>query len=132
MYRFVTLAALAATLVLTAVIDMAVRANTSGLFASSLAPWPTWLGMTATIGLTAGFAYLALRWSPPDLGLSFVIIAVGAIVGYGWPIAYSLGIIVPDFVTEALAGPTLLAWQGLLLSVVGVAAMVRGLQSRRA
>lgn len=56
-----TLGALAATLVLTALVAAAVQANTSDLFASNLTPWPIWLGMTATVGLAAVFGYVALR-----------------------------------------------------------------------
>ena len=127
--RVLTLGALAGTLALTALVDATVRANTSGLFASSLAPWPTWLGMTATVWLAAAFAYVALRWSRPDLGVAVTIVVVGAIVGYAWPVTFTLGIDPPDFVLDWTQGPALMVWQGLLLSAIGIAALLRRLRS---
>ncbi len=125
MRRLRIIGALAATFALTAVVDAVVRSNSSGLLSTNWAPWPVWLGMTATIGLAAGLAYLVLRRSPPDLGDAIIVAGSGAIVGYSWPVAFTLGIVVPDLFTQWTMGPALMIWQGLLALAIGIVGVVR-------
>lgn len=125
MRRLMIIGAVAGTFALTALVDAVVRANSSGLLASNWAPWPAWFGMTVTIGLAAGLAYLVLHRSPPDLGDAILVAGLGAIVGYSWPVAFTLGIVVPDLFTQWAISPALMIWQGLLVLAIGIAAVIR-------
>ncbi len=125
MRRLMIIGALAATFALTVLVDAVVRRNSSGLLASNWAPWPVWFGMTGTIGLAAGLAYLVLYRSPPDLGDAIIVAGSGAIVGYSWPVAFTLGIVVPDLFTRWTISPALMVWQGLLVLAIGIAAVIR-------
>jgi hypothetical protein len=78
----------------------------------------------------AVFAYVAVRWSPPDLGVATVIAVVGLMVGFAWPVTFTLGIHPPDLVLDWTQGPALMVWQGVLLFSIGIAALVRRLSSR--
>jgi hypothetical protein len=125
MWRLKIAGALVATIAVTWLLDEWIRSSAPGLFASNWAPWIVWSSMTITIGLAVGLAFLALRASPPDLAVALLLIMVGLAIGYSWPVAFTLGIQVPDLLTRWTRGPALVVWQALLVLAIGIAAAGR-------
>lgn len=48
-------------------------------------------------------------------------------MGYSWPVTYTLGVDVPNFVLDWTQGSALMVWQGVLVSAIGIAALFRRL-----
>jgi hypothetical protein len=123
--RLRTTIALAAVLGVTLLADGAARAGGTSLPDSTVEVWVLWAAMTVTIVLGVAVAYLVMCVAPPDFATAALCTVVGAAVAYSWPVAFQLGVAVPDFLTRWTTGPALLVWQGLLIFAVGLAGLVR-------
>ncbi|MBI3751742.1 MAG: hypothetical protein HY263_08845 [Chloroflexi bacterium] len=96
-----------------------------GLSGDTASVGAIWLAMTATVAIAVAIGSVGLRQSSRRRTSGAVLIVIGAVAAYAWPVITAVGSPPPDFLDKWIQGPALPVWEGLAILVVGVVLAIR-------